>query len=531
MSPSSVIRTESMVFKKGAWAVFGLLALVLLVLWLILFRSGDVRQKTEASILKVALQSSGRTLDPHRAVDAASIRMTENMYSGLLRYASEYGEWEYDLAKSHQRSKNGLTYTFELRRGILFHNSGNEMTAEDVRYSIERIIDKQIRAEHFALLDRVEVVSRYRVAFHLKQPMASFLSVLSYPMNVIVERPDDGKDLSEGEFSQRSFGTGPFQFESWQKGRRLILKRSSKYYEEELPYLDELHYRPISDETARTIALRNREVDLVLSVPHRDVETLKEASHVRVFSEAGTFWEYIGLNTKTEPFDDIRVRQAVAWAVDRKEINDIVKLGQSRPLQGGILPPEHWAYADFEQYPQPDLARAKELLAEAEVELPLQMELLVGSAFEYQVDAAQVVKQQLQDIGIEVEIRAQESSIFFDALGHGEFEMTVVGWLGFVDPDEWLYNIFHSKGKWNQQSYQNKEVDELLEAGRRELRRSKRKEIYRKIQMILAREAPMVFLYINPQISAALNSVENFRVHPTETAISLRSVKVNRGDE
>ena len=146
----------------------------------------------------------------------------------------------------------------------------------------------------------------------------------------------------------------------------------------------------------------------------------------------------------------------------------------------------------------------------------------VGSSFKYQVDAAQMVKQQLAEVGIDVQIQALESGLFFDALNQRDFDMTLVGWLGFVDPDEWTYNLFHSDGKYNQQAFSNAELDHLLEQGRRTLDRAQRQRIYADAQRIIATEAPVVSLYVNDQTSAWRREVRGYQVHPTATTLWLR---------
>ena len=148
--------------------------------------------------------------------------------------------------------------------------------------------------------------------------------------------------------------------------------------------------------------------------------------------------------------------------------------------------------------------------------------IIALSSKKSQQNAAQIIKQQLQKINIDVEIRSLESSVFFNKLGNQNFDMTVIGWVGFVDPDEFLYNIFHTGEKWNQQAYSNPEVDKLLEKGRTTIDREKRKKIYKEAQKLMNQDAPMVFLYANSQTSAYLEKVKGFDVHPTVSTISLQ---------
>lgn len=475
--------------------------------------------------IKIALQSDGETLDPHKATDAASMRLIENMYSTLMQYTDDYGEIGLGLAESLETSEDKKTYTFTLRQGVYFHQSDREVTSEDVKYSIERIISEEIRANHFAAVEQIDTPDEYTVVFQLSEPFTPFLTYLAYPMNAIVN--EEVIEANNGSLDQVDAGSGPFQLVEWKKDQHLILEKNPIYYEENKPLLDRVVFRPIPDETARTTALRNKEIDMILDTSSKEVVVLENAQDVEIHSVPGTFWEYIGLNNKGV-LSDVRVRQAIAYAVNRDMLNQMVKFGRATVLPGGNIPPGHWAHADINIYSAPDTDKAKELLKEAGHEDGLNLTLKVGSDFQYQVEAAQVIKQQLQEIGIEVEILAQESSVFFEALGKGDFELTIVGWLGFVDPDEYVYNLFKTGAVWNQQSYSNAEVDQLLEEGRKTFDQNERKAIYTDIQKKIAEDAPMVFLYANELSTAQLKDVQGFVVHPTVTTLSLKKTWLDR---
>lgn len=475
--------------------------------------------------LTIALQADGTSLDPHKVTDAASMRLIENLYSTLLRYAPAYGELEPDLAERYEVSQDSKTYSFSLRPNARFH-SGKAVTSEDVRYSIERIRSSQVRAEQFAAVDRIETPDSQTVLIHLREPLAPFLTFLAYPMNAIVERAV--VEASGGSIDQADAGSGPFKLVEWKKDNRLVMQRHDGYHVPERPYLDRVTFRPISDETARTTALRNGEVDLVLDVAAKDVQLVERAEGVKVESVPGTFWEYLGMNTTRKPLDDVRVRQAIAWALDRSAINKVVKFGRATVLDGAHIPKSHWAHADLHVYPARDVEKARQLLADAGHGGGLKLSLKAGSAFPYQVAAGQVIKQQLKDIGIEVELQSQESSVFFDALGRKDFDLTVVGWVGFVDPDEWTYNLFHTGAKWNQQGYANPQVDAWLQQARVTLDRDQRKQLYRQVLETITAHAPMAFLYLNDQIAARQEPVQGFIVHPTASTIFLRDTWLNR---
>lgn len=471
---------------------------------------------TEVALI-VALQSDGQTLDPHLANDAPSMRLVENVYCTLLRYGEQPGELVGDLALRWERSEDGLRYTFELDPRARFHGSHRPVTSADVAWSVERIRRLGVRSQQFDAVERVETPAPHTVVFVLRAPTAAFETWLAYPMNAIVDRVVVERHADR--LDNVTAGSGAFEMVTWERNRRLLLA-SNRDYHLGAPPLERIELRPISDDTARINALRAGEVQLVLEVPVREVDRLKAHPDLVLRSVPGTFWEYVGMNVRRPALRDARVRQAIASAIDREVVAALVKRGQATPLVGGHLPPNHWAHADIAPYAERDLEEARRLLREAgapRVELILK----VGSAFNDQVRAAEVVKQQLREAGIDVRIESLESGVFFDALGRGDFDLTVVGWVGFVDPDEWTFEIFHSAGKWNQQGYDNAEVDALLEAGRRETNREARARLYARAQTLIARDAPMAFLYVNPQISAWVRGLVGFEVDPTASTRSL----------
>lgn len=481
----------------------------------------DVSGADRPGTLIVALQSNGKTLDPHRAGDAASFRLVENMYSTLFRYAPEYGRVEPDLVTDWEVSDDQTVYRFRLRTNAVFH-SDRAVTAEDVQFSLNRIREEGVRSSQFDSVQEIRIPSPHEVELHLSEPYAPLLTILAHPMNAIVDRDR----VESPDFpAQLDAGSGPYQLDAWQPGRSLRLTRHADYHEKGRPRMAVVEFRPISDETARTIALRNGEIDILLDVAGRDIPLLENKSHLNVTSVPGTFWEYVGLNTRTPPFDKVAVRQALAHAVDREAMNQLVTFGQGTVLNGGHIPPNHWAHAKTNLYPEANLEKARTLLSEAGYPDGFELTVKVGSDFPYQVKAAQILKQQLRPLQIDVRVLSLESGLFFDALGQGDFQATIVGWLGFVDPDEWTYNLFHSEGAWNQQGYSNPDVDRLLEKGRRILDRDQRKDIYQEAQLLIARDAPMIFLYANDRTSATLRTIEGFDTHPTVTTLSLRNTK------
>ncbi|MDC3415822.1 ABC transporter substrate-binding protein [Aquibacillus salsiterrae] len=475
--------------------------------------------------LSIADLNDAQGLDPHKETGAQSMRYIENMYNTLFKYKTgTYGEIEGELVEDYEISEDGLTYTFTLVDGVTFHN-GDPLTSEDVKYSIERIVEMVSRAPQFEQVDKIETPDETTVVVTLKEPVAPFLTFLANPMNAIVNK--NIVEENDGSLDRVDAGSGPFQLVEWKKDEQMVLEKYDDYFKEGLPYLDRIVWKAIPDETARTTAIRNDELDIILQLSPKDIQLLEGKDGINVESVTGSYWEYIGLNVNSGPLKEKAVRQAIAWAVNRDELNDAVKFGQATPLTGGPIPPGHWAYGELDTYPMQDVDKAKELLAEAGYPDGFDITVKVGQN-QAQVDAAQVIKQQLKEVGINVKVNQLEDSIFFEDLGNKEFDMAIVGWVGFVDPDEFLYNIFHTGAIYNQQGYSNEEVDALLEKGRKTIGEEERKEIYTEAQRLIVEDAPMVFLYANQQASALRDDVKGFDVNPTVTTISLEETWIEQ---
>ncbi|MCQ2009961.1 ABC transporter substrate-binding protein [Sporolactobacillus sp. STSJ-5] len=475
--------------------------------------------------LTIADLNDAKGLDPHKETNAQSFHYIENMYDTLFQYKKgKYGVIEKDLVKDYKISKDGKIYTLHLYNNVKFHN-GDPLTSKDVKYSINRIKKMGVRAQQFEAVSSIQTPDKTTVVITLKQAVAPFLTFLANPMNAIVNQKV--VDAHGGKLDQTDAGSGPFKLVSWKKDQEMVLEKNKSYFKKGLPYLNKVVFKAIPDDTGRTTAIRNKELNIDLQLSSKDKLLLQKSPGINVKSVTGTYWEYIGLNVTKGPLKNKDVRDAIAWAVDRDALNKQVKFGQATPLTGGPIPPGHAYYANLNTYNKRDVSKAKHLLADAGYPKGFSVTLKVGQTQD-QIDAAQVVKAQLKDVGIKVKIQQQEDSVFFNALGKKQFEMTIVGWVGFVDPDEFFYNIFHTGGAYNQQGYSNKKVDQLLDEGRVTMDQTKRKQIYEQAQKLIVEDAPMVFLYANNQSSAMTDNVHGFDVNPTVTTKSLESTWLSK---
>ena len=472
--------------------------------------------------LIVAIQSDPTGLDPHTVTDRAAGIAIENLYNTLFTYTETYGEAAPSLAESYEVSEDGLTYTLKLAEGVKFH-SGNTMTSEDVKYSLERIQTSGARASQMEKISSIETPDENTVVITLSSQYAPFLTYLANPLNAIVDKAV--VEENGGDINNVDAGTGPFKLTAWNPGSSVDLEAFGEYWEADKPKVDTLQLKTITDATSRATALRNDEIDMIIDATDQETAVLKDADGVALETIPGTFWEYLGMNCESESLKDAKVRQAIAYAVDRNAINMAVKMGGATVLAEANIPATHDYYGGEEIYAARDVEKAKALLEEAGVEEgSVNLKFTVGSDWQYQVDAAQMIKQQLAEIGINCEISAMESGVYFDGLNSGDFDLTVCGWSGFVDADEYLFDLFTTTGAYNQQNYSNPDVDKLLEEGRVTVDETERKEIHKEAQKLIAEEAPMAFLYMNSFTVAMRDDVKGYTVHPTAATIFMKDV-------
>lgn len=471
-------------------------------------------------ILRVGLQADPAELDPHKTSLTAAWHVIEHVYNGLVTTNPSL-EPVPSLAESWDISEDGLTYTFHLRQGVLFHN-GRELVAEDVKYSYERILDPETASPAQPDLDNVEsieVVDDATVAITLLTPDSSFLAKLMGSSLAIV--PSEVVD-AEGDLMNTMVGTGPFRFVEYVPNSMLVVEANPDYFEEGLPYLDGIEFQIVPDNTARTTALSSGTVDFIEYAPAQDLPIFEADETIVVTGDENTNIRFFAFNTEIEPFNDVRVRQAISMAVDRGPIIDAAIFGAGQPTN--ILFPEtYWAGYESE-IPAPDIEGAKALLAEAGYPDGFTTELHSWSQYAFLSNAAVVLQEQLKQIGVESELRFEENAVYLENYFASNFEISVTGTSAYVDPNDVVQNNFQSTSGTNASRYNSEEMDSLIAAGMAETDQEARAEIYYQVQELIKTDLPWVNLFIASQYEAMKDFVKDYEHYPTGSNVSFKTV-------
>jgi len=481
-----------------------------------------------AGTLVVGLVAEPVNLDPAQVTDLNSNRVGRRIVETLVTFPDESTQVVPGLAESWAISKDGLKYTFKLRKGVSFHD-GTPLNAEAVKFSTER----QIIPEHpfnklgkypfanyfFGNVKAVEAVDPQTVEFILKEPRASFLAVLTAGAASIVS-PTAVRKLGV-DYPLTPVGTGPFKFVAWDRGQRVVLEKNAGYWKHPVK-IDRVIYRPIVEGQARLTELLTGALDLIVDTPPDFVPQLESNPKVMVLKQVGVHVWYLGINNQKKPFDDKRVRQALNYAVNKEAlVRDVLK-GTGSFSRGPVLPNTWGADAALKAYPY-DPERAKKLLAEAGYPSGFSTTLWVpesGSGMQLPVAMSTVIQSNLKAVGVNVALQTMEWGAYLAKLRTKEQDLFALSWMaGNEDPDLVMYPLLHSS-QWtpngpNRALYKNEKYDELLHQARLTTDQKKRAELYREAQRILVDDAPWVFVDHEIQTAAHAKRVQGFKLHPS----------------
>lgn len=478
-----------------------------------------------AQTLEIAVDLSPVGLDPHIITAFNSFTVVNGtIYEGLT--AIDKGlRVVPGLAESWTVAADGKSYTFKLRPGVTFHD-GSPMTAEDVAATVRRVLSKDIGsplASRLSAVDSVVVVDPQTVEFKLKEPAAPLLAALA-TIAVVPRSVEADKDALQ----KQPVGTGPFRFKEWQPNGYILLARNEAYRDKGLPRLEALKFNIVPEASTRQVGLANGQYTLL---PHIDAATalqLKGKPNVKLSETLELSYTVIGMSAVKPPFDNPKVREAVNYAIDRKAVIEAALFGAGVPA--GPLSPAltEWALAtsEFPCY-RHDPEKAKALLKEAGFTqgAPVVMNVLPRQDIK---DIAQVVQEQLGQVGIKVELKNQETGQFVQDWRNGNFQMFASANAGGIDPDEFFYRAFRTGGSTNVFKYSDAQVDKLLDEARASTEPAQRKALYAQVQKTLACSGPVAHIAYGTLFTAARASVQGYEIMANRSLSSLRDAALAR---
>jgi peptide/nickel transport system substrate-binding protein len=461
--------------------------------------------------LIVANIYDAKTLDPIATNDVATSGMCLHVYDNLLALGPD-GKPVPQLAEKYEIVDN-LTYKFSLRKGVKFHN-GEEMKAADVKYTFERAktpAGASIR-QYVDDIDTIEAIDDYTVVFKMKRPFTPFLMALTHTCGSILNKK--AVEAAGDSYGMNPVGTGPFKFKSWAKGDRITLERNEEYWGKK-PAYKTLVMRSIPEATNRTIELESGAIDIAYQITTNDLKRVQENPKLSLMRVVDNSTTYMGLNCSKPPFDNVKVREAVSLALDTVGIQKAVWRGVGKAPVAPIAPNILYAIKDAKPHVQ-DVEKAKKLLAEAGVKLPLNVQIWTNERKE-RIDMATIIQSQLEEVGIKAEIKVLEWGAYLDGLKQKTHDMFILGWVASVpDPEFAVSGVFHSSmaGSTNFSYFSNPEVDKMMEQGKALPNGPEREKLYKDLQEKIDSLKPWIYLHNDEQICGTQKNVKGFQPSP-----------------
>ena len=482
-------------------------------------------QQRRPNYLVLGIEATPAQLDPRYVTDANAVRIGHLIYNSLLR-ADEKMQLQIELAESWRRLGE-RTFEFDLRENVKFHD-GRPLTAADVKFTYESILDPATRSPKRALLrqlEAIELAGSHRLRFHLNAAHAPFVE--HFAIGIVPQgSPSDNRPPP---------GSGPFELENFASGEKVTLKANTSYWEGK-PALNGLVLKIVPDAMVRALEFKQGAIDFMQNDLEPDMlPWLKSLSNAEVSAHQGTTFQYIGINLTHPILQQLKVRQAIAHAIDRPRIIRHL-LKDAAVAANGLISPLNEAYdSNVREWPY-DPAKAKQLLDDAGFKDPdgdgpgARFRLSYKTTnIDLRRRIAEALKEQLLQVGIELEIRSYEWGTFFSDVKKGNFHLYSLAWVGIRDPDV-QHQIFHSASVPpngdNRGRYTNPQVDRLLDRGRITLESAERKRIYGAAQRLIADDLPYVPLWWQKNVVVKKTNVQGFIPYPDGDLISLKQVSL-----
>ncbi|MCM1046360.1 MAG: ABC transporter substrate-binding protein [Candidatus Gastranaerophilales bacterium] len=454
----------------------------------------------------VGIQQDIDSLDPHKATAAGTKEILFNIFEGLVK-PQEDGSLTGAVASDYTLSEDGLVYTFTLRDNVKFHN-GETVTAEDVKYSLERVsglLDGTALISTFKTVQSVDIIDEKTV----QVTVGSANPELIYSFVAAIIPAGSGEDEAADPI-----GTGPFTFVSYTPQEGIVLAKNPDYWQAGLPYLDQVEFKIVTSADTALLEMQGGSIDIYPYLT--DSQATELAESFQILSAPSDVVQALFLNNLEEPLNDVRVRQAICYALDRDEVNDFVTGGNSVGISSAMLPTLQEFYLDLNDVygNTADVETAKELLADAGYPDGFDLEIMVPSNYEVHMQTAEVVVEQLKAVGINASIDGVEWSTWLDQCYNGrQYQATICGITCDTTPG-YLLNRFQSESAKNFINFHNGEYDKAYASSQACMTLDERVGYYNQLQQILVDEAGTAFIQV-PPITVALNpEIKGYRFYP-----------------
>jgi peptide/nickel transport system substrate-binding protein len=477
-------------------------------------------EPVQGGTLVVARPADVNLWDPKYTNDNASLWAQHQVFANLIQNSADGLELRPSLAESWDISEDSTTYTFRLRQDAFFCN-GEPITAEDVKFSFDRVMEDDSNVTwQFPANPVVTVIDDHTVQIDIDRPNVAFVSYLTLWGSHILSK-DYAEEVGPEGLASAPMGSGAFCLERWDKGQVAVLTPNPGYWDPERPYVDRVEMRVVQDDNARVLQLRTGEIDVALQIPFSQAASLENAPGVDV--EMVTIYGTAAIvpNMRTVPeLADVKVRQAISYAVDREAMIDAILQGNGEPAQSPFYGPGILFHTD-EFATGYDLEKARALMAESSAPDGFEVDLVIPSGDELAQQTAVILNDQLADIGITLNVVPVEAGTWWQMWSGGEFEMVYkLGTNDVIDPamnipfDFWPKDIGGSDSAFS--GYVNERIIDISVQAEGAQDPALRAELYTELQKIAMEEVPQLYLFHPTIIYGTRESVKNFAVFPTK---------------
>ncbi len=461
-----------------------------------------------AATLNFALSGNPDTLDPQKTSGTLTFQTLKSLYDTLAEPDMQ-GRIVPALAEKWTVSPDGLTWTFALRKNVHFHN-GDPLTSRDVKATFDRIRDKATaspKAKEYSAIAAIETPDEATVVFRLKKPTSPLLATLASGWSAILPKKliDSGHD-----FGAKPVGTGPFVLKKWIRDSQIVLEKNPHYWMPGLPKLDKVVMHIIPERAVGVQGLVSGQIDVAYTIDKDDLPTLESSPDVQVNKSLSSLILVMAMNCSHPPLKDLRVRQAINYAIDKQKVLDIA-YGGGKPI-GTFMDYGNAYYADFTGLYPYDPQKARKLLSEAGVGKDTVLQLFLPQNYEMHVKAGEMYQDMLKKVGLNAKIKLVDWSTWIsDVYRGGKYDLTVIGHTGKLDPDGTLagYGTAGRYVKWV-----NPRAAELIAKAREVSGFEKRKKLYDEVLKIMAEQVPFMYLGSPYRYTAVRKNVSDFRMTP-----------------